>query len=145
MESDFHEVAAPHERAEGPSNRSFGLTVGGILVAIGIARWGLYSVIDTVTAVLATIGSILVLLGAVLPSALTSANRAWMRFGELLAKIVNPIIMFLIFAVSFVPIGLFLRLRGHDPLGLESCHDAESYWISRPPSEPASKGMVNQY
>ncbi len=145
MKGDFHEKPVSHESIEGPSNRSFGLTVGGILVGIGVVRWVLTSGLDTLSTILFVVGGLLVSLGAFRPSVLTIPNWAWMRLGALLATIVNPIIMFLIFAIAFVPSGLIMRLRGHDPLRLQIRHDVESYWISRAPSEPAGQSMTNQY
>ena len=38
MKADFHEALVEHGAVVGPSNKSFGLTVGGILTALGSAR-----------------------------------------------------------------------------------------------------------
>ena len=43
-------------------------------------------------------------------------NRAWMRFGLLLHKIVNPVIMGLVFFLTVTPTALIMRALGKDPL-----------------------------
>ena len=79
------------------------------------------------------VGVALLLLAAVSPKSLGNANRLWMRLGALLARIINPLVLLLVYALTFVPIGLLLRLRGHDPLRLKRAPAGASYWISNPP------------
>ena len=40
----------------------------------------------------------------------------WLKFGDLLHKIVSPVVMTGLFVFSIVPIGLVLRLFGKDLL-----------------------------
>src|SRR5215470_20269344 len=49
------------------------------------------------------------------PQLLGPLNRAWFRFSLLLSRIVNPVVMLLVFVVVFVPMGLAMRLW-RDPL-----------------------------
>ncbi len=145
MAGSFHERIDTHERIEGPSDRSFGLTVGGILAGLGLleALWfGGWTVLAW--AVLLT-GGALVATALVRPPLLAPLNRAWLRFGLLLFKIVNPIVMFLIYATTVVPIGLWLRLRGRDLLRLRREPAAASYWIPREPPGPAPESMRHQF
>lgn len=130
---------------EGPSNRSFGYTVGGILTLIALVKWWRASEITTVTAVLALIGVVLVVLALIAPSTLTRANHLWMRLGLVLFKIVNPVVMFLIYVSTFVPIGIYLRLRGNDALTEQFDKNAKTYWIDKPQGEAAQATMKNQF
>ncbi len=141
-----------HERAgaiggppAGPSDRSFGLTVGGILIAIGAIRIGLHGFVGDVSVALFAVGGVLVALALVRPSSLKRVNRLWMRLGELMARIMNPVILFLVFIIAFVPIGLFLRLRGHDPLQLKAGASAGSHWIRRPSPDPMISNIHHQF
>jgi hypothetical protein len=129
---------------EGPSNRSFGYTVGGILIGLMLIRWLISGKFTTFSMSLTAIGAVLVLLALVAPQTLTVPNRLWMKLGLLLFAIVNPVVMFLIYATTFVPIGLFMRWRGHDPLAAQFDRAAPSYWIDHPRGEdPAA--MRNQF
>ena len=78
------------------------------------------------------------------PAMLHPLNRAWMKLGLLLHKIVNPVVMGLIFFGAILPTGLVMRLRGKDPLRLNRDAGAESYWISRTPG-PAPESMRDQF
>lgn len=77
------------------------------------------------------------------PVLLKPLNRLWFRFGMLLHRIINPIIMGLLFYVTIMPIGLIMRLFGKDFLRLRIDKSAESYWIKREPIQPDS--MRNQF
>ena len=146
-----HEDFSRSEEIEGSSDRGFGLTVGGILLAIALIRIGLgWWSTGAVTLgwlewLLGGIGSALLVFGFVAPSLLAPLNRAWTKLGLLLFVIVNPIVLGLIFLLTIVPIGLLLRLFGKDPLRLRFEPDADSYWISREPPGPAPDSMPQQF
>ena len=80
-----------------------------------------------------------------MPSLLQPLNRLWFRFGMLLHKIVNPLVMGLLFFITVTPIALVFRLIGKDPLNRELDPNCESYWIERDPDELVSESMRNQF
>jgi len=145
MARNFHERIESDERIEGPTDRAFGLTVGGILVALALVKAFLFTGWTALAWALLSIGAALVALGLLRPPLLAPLNRAWLRLGLFLFKIVNPIVMFLIYATTVVPIGLWLRLRGKDLLRLRRDPAAASYWIPREPPGPAPESMRNQF
>lgn len=145
MAGNFHERIESHERIEGPTDRSFGFTVGGILVGIALVKAFFFTGWTLLAQALALIGASLVVLALLRPPLLAPLNRAWLRLGLFLFKIVNPIVMFLIYATTVVPIGLFLRLRGKDLLRLRRDPTAASYWIPREPPGPTPESMRNQF
>jgi large-conductance mechanosensitive channel len=53
----------------------------------------------------------------------------WIQFGILLAKIISPIIMSLVFFLVVTPIGILVRILKKDVMGLKK--GASSYWINR--------------
>jgi len=79
------------------------------------------------------------------PSLLNPLNLLWLRFGLLLQKIVNPVIMALLFFGTVLPTGLVMRMMGKDPLRLRREPDAESYWIVRVPPGPSPETMKDQF
>ncbi|MFC6487598.1 SxtJ family membrane protein [Nitratireductor sp. GCM10026969] len=143
-------MVAPHERhleekVEGPSNRGFGYTVGGILLAFAAVRLWFVGYFTVLTTSLTLVGAILVFFAAVAPAVLERPNRLWMALGLLLFKIVNPVIMLAIYITTFVPIGLIQQWRGYDPLAYKAGRARDSYWISRSPSQVDAKTMRNQF
>jgi hypothetical protein len=132
---------------EGSSNRNFGLIVGGILALIGLVRVGLHwgEGMSWLTGVFIGVGAVLVVLGLAAPNTLTLPNRLWMKLGLLLSKIVNPIVLGLIYLVAIVPFGLMIRLTGGDLLKHRFDPEAKSYWVVRDPPGPAPDTMTNQF
>ena len=61
---------------------------------------------------------------------LTPLNIAWIKFGEILGRIIAPVVMALIYFIILTPIGLFLRLIKKDILNLKFSKE-NSYWIKR--------------
>jgi len=65
--------------------------------------------------------------------------------GMLLSRIINPLVMMLIYVSTVLPIGLILRLTGKDLLRLRMDDSAPSYWISRDPPGPESRSFEDQF
>jgi hypothetical protein len=78
-------------------------------------------------------------------SVLQPLNVLWFKFGMLLSKIVNPIVMLLIYVLAFVPTGIFVRILGKDLLKLKRDPDAKSYWVNREPPGPAPESIEQQF
>ena len=141
----FHESFDRREVIKGSSDRAFGLTVGGILLAIAAYRLYPDVAVDPASTVLLTIGGPLVLLGLLRPRLLAPLNRAWLKLGLLLSRIANPVVMALIFYVTVMPIGLVLRALGKDPLNRRWAPQASSYWVERAPPGPQPETMTQQF
>jgi hypothetical protein len=111
--------------------RSFGGIVGGIFALLGVwpAVWHgqplrLWSLI---------LGGLLMVLGLAWPRSLTHVYRLWMRVGEVLGWINTRLILGAIFYLLFTPLGLYMRLRGKDPMRRTLAPEAESYRVVRQP------------
>lgn len=141
-------IAKDHNRIDqhdGPTNKSFGLTVGGILIGLGALRYYWHGEFTVLTYILLVVGVPLVLTAVLFPQILTPLNKAWMALGLLLGKIVNPIVMLLVFCVTIIPTSLVLRIRGYDPLKLRVKPNTNSHWIERDPAGPDPEDMINQF
>lgn len=88
MQSSFHESFDRAEKVEGSSDRGFGLTVGGILVAIAVIRTGLAmwrgGAGGWVEIGLGAVGVALFAFGLIAPALLAPLNRAWTKLGLIL-------------------------------------------------------------
>ena len=109
------------------SNRSFGILFS-IVFAI-IAFWPtingnplrLWSI---------PISVIFLVLGLLNSKLLNPLNIVWVKFGELLGRIIAPIVMAIIYFIIVTPIGLFMRLIGKDLLNIKFSK-TNTYWIKR--------------
>ncbi len=59
------------------------------------------------------------------------STEFWYWFGLALHKVVNPLVMGVLFFVVITPIGLLMRLAGKRPLALRFEPDTSSYWVTR--------------
>jgi hypothetical protein len=143
--TSLHEDYRRAEEVKGSSERGFGLTVGGILLLIAAVRVWLHDGYGAIEPVLGAVGLALVVLGLVAPGSLAPLNRAWTKLGLLLFKVVNPIVLALIYLTTIVPIGLIMRAFGHDPLRLKRDPQASTYWVKREPPGPAPETMIHQF
>jgi len=101
---------------KGPKNpeRSFGLSVGVVLLLIaGFAMWRNRITVAEWTG---GIGAVLVVCGALAPSALYYPSKLWWRFAMALGWVNARIILTIAFAIVLTPISLIWRLIGRDPL-----------------------------
>ncbi len=78
-------------------------------------------------------------------SVLQPLNVLWFRFGMLLARIVNPIVMFVIYVVTILPFGLGVKLLGKDLLRLKLDKSAKTYWVEREPPGPEPGSLEDQF
>ena len=110
------------------NNRSFGLLFFIVFLIIGL--WPLNNIYEVNIFFLFLSLSFLIL-GLLNSSLLTPINKAWIKFGEILGKIIAPIVMSLVYFVILTPISLMVRLFGKDLLGLNFSKKTETYWIQR--------------
>ncbi len=146
MSFNFHErLEDATDAGERPSNRSFGITVGGLLAGLGGARALANWDVDLAVALLLGTGGMLITLAILSPERLETANRLWMRLGALLGRIMNPVILILVYVTAFVPIGLMMRLWRHDPLRTRPASGEESFWIRREAPDRMVRNMPHQF
>ena len=139
--SSFHESFERDEEIVGSSNRAFGIVFSVVFSLIGF--WPLLSIATPrwwaiIIAVFFLIASV------VKPQLLAPANTLWTKFGLLLHRVTNPIIMGFLFFIVITPMGLVRRMVVRDPLSLKRCDDVDSYWIHRPAPQPESS-MEKQF
>ena len=125
-----------------PSERKFGALFVVVFSALAVhgslrdwERWP----------VLAGIALAFAVVTLLVPRALRPLNRAWLAFGLLLGKVVNPIVLGVIFFFVVTPVALFLRLIGRDELRLRTPRGTGSLWIEREPPGPAPDSFHRQY
>ena len=109
------------------SNKSFGILF--FLVFLFLTTWSILNK-NGFEYIFVVFSTIFLILGLLNSKILTPFNIIWVKFGELLGKIIAPIIMGIIYFLIITPIGLFLRLIGKDILNLKF-NKNKSYWIDR--------------
>lgn len=115
--------------AAGPTDRTFGLFFGLVFAVVGllplagggrVRSWALLLALACVLAALAA------------PRTLAPANRLWLRIGLLLHRVVNPVVMAVLFYGVVTPFGLAVRtLRPDLARRLRPDRTAATYWVER--------------
>lgn len=110
------------------SNKSFGI-VFGIFFSILLA-YNFYKnqSLNIYYLIFALLFFILVFLNSII---LTPFNKAWIKFGELLGKLIAPIVMAFVYFLVIFPTNILLKLFGKDLLGLKINKNSKSFWILR--------------
>ena len=110
------------------SVKSFGILFFIVFLLIGL--WPLMSKGDL--RIWSLIFSVIFLiLGLTESKILIPLNKYWIKLGELLGKIIAPIVMAIIFFLVLTPISLLLKIFKKDVLRLLLSKKKESYWILR--------------
>jgi len=126
-----------------PSNRSFGFLFSAVFAVTGI--YGFYKDWNQCTWGACLIACAVVgLITLLTPRLLAPFNRAWFFLGQLLGKIVSPVVLGIIFYGLLTPVGFVARLFGRDELRLKR-QSVTTYWIDRVPPGPAADSFKNQF
>jgi len=126
-----------------PSERSFGFlftAIFAVLGAYGFYKGWSHSVSVTWLIFSGGIGLVTILA----PRLLTPFNKAWFLLGQILGKIVSPIVLSIIFFGLLTPIAFITRLFGRDELRLKR-QPVTSYWFNRVPPGPSPESFKNQF
>ena len=110
------------------SNKSFGILF--FVVFLGLGLWPLTND-KNINIYLIIISIIFLILGLLNSKLLSPLNLFWIKFGELLGKIIAPIVMAIIYFFILTPISLIVRLFGKDLLSLKFSKQIKTYWTKR--------------
>jgi hypothetical protein len=141
-QSGLHETFDREEEVQGSSDRGFGFVFAGFFALVAIVRWWKD---QGYAGWFAAAALAMLLLALIRPSVLAPFNRLWTKLALLLSKVMNPVIMGILFFLVVTPIGLAMRLLGKRPLALEIDPAAKSYWVERTPPAPLPGSMKNQF
>ena len=109
------------------SEKSFGIIFAFLFFLYGI--WPLLSATEIrVWSVIAAV--VFLALAFLQPKLLKPLNHYWIKLGEILGKIIAPLIMALVFFTIVTPISFIVRILGKDLLKLKFTNE-NSYWLKR--------------
>jgi hypothetical protein len=140
-----HECFHDGEPSEAGSDRTFGCTVGTVLMVIGALRAFLAGAPHPAACLIFGAGALLLLFGIAAPSRLSVLNRLWLKVGAAIVKVANPIVLAVLFFMVVTPMAFVVRMLGKQPLRLAPDRPAATYWINRDTPEGEVSSMRRQF
>ena len=110
------------------SNRSFGIVFFFFFLILSL--WPLTKN-ESLNLYFVLVSIVFLILGIINSKVLTPFNNIWIKLGELLGRIIAPIVMALVYFFILTPISLLVRVFGKDLLGLKFLNKQKTYWINR--------------
>ena len=138
----MHEDLDKEEEVKVSSDRSFGIVFTLVFLAVGV--W-VVSEGQSKGWLFFVSAALFLVVAIARPSILGPLNRAWAKFGLLLGRVINPVILGVVFFLVVTPMAVIRRLLGKDSLHLKSNPDLKSYWIDRSPVGPKFGSMTKQF
>jgi hypothetical protein len=122
--------------------RKFGITIGLFLIVIaGFLYWRG----KEPNVILLISGSVLIVLGLLLPVILKPVYWLWMVLSIFLGWIMTRVILALLFYLVITPIGLFSRLFGNRFLDLKWDRSKDTYWNYRDRNQESIEEYEQQF
>lgn len=138
----MHESLKDKDDVQVGSEKSFGIMFAVVFAIVGV--WPFIHGLQIRWWALA-IAAIFLAAAYVAQPLLKPLNLLWFKFGLLLYKVVNPVVMGLLYFTTIVPTGLIMRACGKDPLSRSFDPQANTYWIERDPPGPKPESMKDQF
>ena len=110
------------------NNKSFGIVFS---IFFGILFLYFYSESSAFNYYLLSLSLIFLILGLANSKILTPLNKSWIKLGDILGKIIAPIVMSIVYFLIVFPTKIFLFLIGKDILNLKINNNQKSYWQKR--------------
>jgi hypothetical protein len=126
-----------------PSDRKFGWTFTGLFLFLG--TWGLLRGGPHDHAWLFALAALTAAVTTARADWLAPLNRAWMKLGALLNRVVSPVVLGILFFAVFTPMGQVMRLFGWDAMKRRFEPAAPTYWTRRDPPGPADDSFKDLF
>ena len=109
------------------SSKSFGYLFFGLFLILSL--WPVLND-NSVNFLFLSISAVFLILTILKAKILDFLNNYWIKLGELLGRVVAPIMMFLVFFVIVTPLSLLTKLLKKDLLNMRF-NDSKTYWTNK--------------
>ncbi len=109
------------------SSKSFGYLFFGLFLILSL--WPVLND-NSINFLFLSISAVFLILTIFKAKILDFLNNYWIKLGELLGKVIAPIIMFAVFFVIVTPLSLLTKLLKKDLLNMKF-NDSKTYWANK--------------
>ena len=137
-----HEQLKDFQVTQKISNKKFGIQLSIIFLLIFLTR--LYFIFfNFLEYSLITLSLLFFVIAYLKPALLKMLKVLFLGLGEFIFKIINPVIMLILYIFLFLPFGLALKMLNYDPLKEKNNKNTNSYWSVK--KENYKKNFKNQF
>lgn len=110
------------------ANRSFGLLLAAVCAILAVLA---FLADGRAVIVWGALAAMLLALALTVPRVLAPARRGWIHLGQLMSRVINPVVLGVVYAVVLVPVALLMRLFRCDAMARSAVPVGDSYWLHR--------------
>ena len=137
-----HEQLKDFQVTQKISNKKFGIQLSIIFLLIFLTRL-YFNYFNFLEYSLITLSLLFFVIAYLKPALLKMLKVLFLGLGEFIFKIINPVIMLILYIFLFLPFGLALKMLNYDPLKEKNNKNINSYWSVK--KENYKKNFKNQF
>jgi len=137
-----HEQLKDFQVTQKISNKKFGIQLSIIFLLIFLTRL-YFNYFNFLEYSLITLSLLFFIIAYLKPALLKMLKVLFLGLGEFIFKIINPVIMLILYIFLFLPFGLALKMLNYDPLKEKNNKNTNSYWSVK--KENYKKNFKNQF
>ena len=123
-----NQLSREHRIKKNISNKKFGYQLASIFLIIVILRFFLFKSFFIIDYALSVLCLLLILISKFKTVYIIPIKFIWLKFSFYLAKILNPILLFIIYLLCFIPIGVIYKIISKNNLKTKINKSSSSYW-----------------
>ena len=104
------ETLKEHQIKKEVSNKVFGYQLASIFLIIIFVRYVFFTKLNFIDLILFFISLTLIIISKFKEEYITPIKKIWLRLSVYIAKVLNPIILLIVYILCFVPIGIIYKL-----------------------------------
>jgi hypothetical protein len=118
-----------------------------LLIAAGLLLLGAwaYSRNKPNFTILIGLAVLFLLLALSIPRVLAPLRRGCIRISHAIGTLTNSLILGIVYAAVFIPVGGLMRLLGRDPMARTPDRAAQSYWIACTDGTKGADSLTEQF
>ena len=137
-----HEQLKDFQVTQKISNKKFGIQLSIIFLLIFLTRL-YFNYFNFLEYSLITLSLLFFIIAYLKPALLKMLKVLFLGLGEFIFKIINPVIMLILYIFLFLPFGLALKMLNYDPLKEKNNKNTNSYWSVK--KENYKKNFKDQF
>ena len=137
-----HEQLKDFQVTQKISNKKFGIQLSIIFLLIFLTRL-YFNYFNFLEYSLITLSLLFFVIAYLKPALLKMLKVLFLGLGEFIFKIINPVIMLILYIFLFLPFGLALKMLNYDPLKEKNNKNINSYWSVK--KENYKKNFKDQF